>query len=100
MQDIKSDEDTKSNIVGKKVSKGEGTSKNKTLEYINNSKLSDIEKLYIVETKYSNVLNNSQKEALLNLVTEKITDEAELEEVVKKFKDMEKHKDTGGYHWK
>lgn len=100
MQDIKSDEDTKSNIVEKKVSKGEGTSKNKTLEYINNSKLSDIEKLYIVETKYSNVLNNSQKEALLKLVTEKITDEAELEEVVKKFKDMEKHKDTGGYHWK
>lgn len=100
LQDIESDEDTKSNIVGKKVQSGEGTSKYKTMEYINNSKMSYIEKLYIVETKYANVLDIEQRETLINVINEKITDENEVENIMKKFKDAEKHKDTGEWHWK
>lgn len=100
IQKFESDENTKSNIVGKKVSKGEGTSKNKTLNYINNSKMTDLEKAYIVETKYSGVLDSKQLEQLVNIVTMKITDKKELEEVLKKFKDLEKHKDNGNYYGK
>ena len=99
LQDFEGDEDANSNIIGKKITKGSGSSKSKTLEYINNSSLTDIEKIYIVETKYPNILNEKQKEKILNLVNEKITDEEELEEVLKKFKDLEQHKDREWY-WK
>lgn len=100
MQEFKSDENTKSNIVGKKVSKGEGTAKSKTLNYINNSNMTDLEKAYIVETTYPGVLSNKQLKQLTDIVKSKITDKEELEEVLDKFKDLEKHKDDGKYHGK
>lgn len=96
LQDFTGDEDTSSNIVGKKVS---GSSKNKTMEYLRKSSLTDIEKIYIVGTKYANELNESQKEYIFNLVNKKITDEKELNKVLKKFEDLEQHK-NGEWHWK
>lgn len=99
LQDFTGDEDTSSNIVGKKVSKGTGSSKSKALEYINNSNLSDIEKMYIIETKYANELNDSQKSYILDLTRRKITNKKRLEEELKKFKDIEQHKD-GVWYWK
>lgn len=89
LQDFTGDEDTSSNIVGKKVS---GSSKNKTMEYLRKSSLTDIEKIYIVGTKYANELNESQKIYIYNLVNKKITDEKELNKILKKFKDLEQHK--------
>ncbi len=100
LQYIKSDEDTKSNVHGKKVSKGEGTAKSKTLDYIYNSKMTDLEKAYIIETKYANVLDEKARQQLLDLVSKTITDKEELEEVLSKFKDLEKHKDDGNWYWK
>lgn len=99
LQDFEGEEDKDSNIVGKKVTKGSRSSKSKTLEYINSSKFSDLEKLYLVETKYPNVLNNKQKESLKSLVESKITNEEELGDILKKFKDLEQHKD-GKWYWK
>ncbi len=96
LQDFTGDEDTSSNIVGKKVS---GSSKNKTMEYLRKSSLTDIEKIYIVGTKYANELNESQKIYIYNLVNKKITDEKELNKILKKFKDLEQHK-NGEWHWK
>ncbi len=99
LQKFTADEDTSSNIIGKKVSKGTGSSKSKTLEYINNSSLSDIEKMYIIEIKYPDELNDSQKNYILDLTKRKITNEKQLEEELKKFKDIEQHKD-GKWYWK
>lgn len=96
LQEFTGDEDTSSNIVGKKVS---GSSKNKTMEYLRKSSLTDIEKIYIVGTKYANELNESQKEYIFKLVNKKITDEEELNKVLKKFKGLEQHK-NGEWHWK
>lgn len=96
LQKFTGDEDTSSNIVGEKVS---GSSKNKTMEYLRKSSLTDIERIYIVGTKYVNELNESQKEYIFNLVNKKITDEKELNKVLKKFKDLEQHK-NGEWHWK
>lgn len=96
LQDFTGDEDTSSNIVGKKVS---GSSKNKTMEYLRKSSLTDIEKIYIVGTKYANELNESQKIYIYNLVNKKITDEKELNKILKKFIDLEQHK-NGEWHWK
>ncbi len=96
LQKFTGDEDTSSNIVGKNVS---GSSKNKTMEYLRKSSLTDIEKIYIVGTKYANELNESQKEYIFNLVNKKITDEKELNKVLKKFEDLDQHK-NGEWHWK
>jgi len=62
--------------------------------------MTDIEKAYIIETKYPNELSRKTRKQLLDLVSKSITDKEELEEVLKKFKDLEKHKDDGKWYWK
>ncbi len=99
LQDFEGDEDTSSNILGKKVTKGNGTSKSKKISYIDGSSLTEIEKLYLKETSFSNELSKEEREQLLNVVTEKITNAEELEVTLKKFKDIEQRKD-GQWYWK
>ena len=45
-------DDPNSEVVGKKVTKGEGTKKNQTINYIRNSNMSTAEQEYLIATEY------------------------------------------------
>ena len=51
-QTFESLDDPNSNVVGKKVTKGEGTKKSQTINYIRNSNMSTAEQEYLISTQY------------------------------------------------
>ena len=93
--DISAEDDPTSNIKGKTIS---GSKKKKVVEYLNNSKFSGIERLYIYGTQYS--FSNSQKQAFVNYVNNKIKPtNTERKELYKKLKDYQERED-GAYRLK
>jgi len=95
LQDIKGDEDTKSNIKGKTVS---GSKKENVYNYLKNSNLSTVERLYIYGTSYK--LDNKSRGILQNTINNSsLTQEEKLEIYGRLTANVEKYKD-GTYHWK
>ena len=93
LQEIKGDEDTKSNVQGKTVS---GSKKEKVRQYLANSNLSDIEKVYLYGKSYK--LANSDRNILIQYMNN-LTNE-ELIDICKDLTpNFELHKD-GNYYWK
>jgi hypothetical protein len=76
MQDFKSDEDESSDITGKVVS---GSKKDKVINYINNSNLSDVSKMYLYGTSYK--LSNSEQ----NYLTDYFNSHNFTDEQIKEF---------------
>ena len=92
--DLKAEDNPKSNIKGKTIS---GSKKKKVVEYLNNSKFSGIERLYIYGTQYS--FNNSQKQAFVNYVESQGYTDKEKHNIYKKLQDYEERED-GAYRLK
>jgi len=95
LQDIKGDEDTKSNIVGKTKS---GSKKANVKEYIINSNLSGIEKLYIYGKTYK--FDKTEKYSMISYLAKSNLSKEDKQQVIKGLTaNVEKHKD-GNYYWK
>ena len=65
-QDFTSEEDPNSSIVGKRVTKGDGTKKNKIINYFANSNFSDLEKLYLYGQEYKLPSENNKRSKITN----------------------------------
>ena len=96
-QTFESKEDPNSNIVGKKVTKGEGTKKNQVINYIENSGMSDVEQVYLIATQYK--IDNTTP--LKNYIDSLDLDPEELRKVMSKISssNVVELKD-GNYQWK
>ena len=94
MQDIKGDEDKDSEIEGATES---GTKKKNFIEYLNNSNLSGIARLYIYgkQYKYNSSEQNKMKEYIYN---SSLSKDEKMEVIKELSKNVEKHKD-GNYYW-
>lgn len=95
LQDIKGDEDTKSNVKGKTVS---GSKKENVYNYLSNSNLSTVERLYIYGTSYK--LDNQGRTILQEAInSSNLSQDEKLEIYGRLTANVEKYKD-GTYHWK
>ncbi len=96
--EFKADDDPKSIIKGKNVNKGDGTSKNKKINYIVEN-FTGTTALYLIGTSYANTLSKTQLEQLQKEITESGLNAKEQKEAFLKLKDVQELED-GTIEWK
>ena len=95
MQDIEGDEDEKSDVKGKTVS---GSKQSNLISYLNKSKLSGLERLYIYGKSYK--YSEKERQQMINFIKKaKLTSKEQIEIYKGLSANVEEHKD-GKYYWK